>query len=100
MFLKPIIRNVRGTLDSYIYYRLCESYRDTFGCSKLRNVMGLGRMENFIKQQRTTFINRLNEIEYAALVKASSLRHQEVREIGSEHLCLETAKRLSIDHLF
>lgn len=149
MFLKPIIRHVRGTLDSYIYYRLCESYRDEYGSSKWRSLMGLGRMEGFSKEQRTAFINRLNEMlkgslglfsacedafveqfaietfntlresgkidmtdilqggyqkredemkqARAELVKASSLRHKEVREIGSEYMCLETAKKLQID---
>lgn len=150
MFIKPVIRNVRGSLESYIYYRLCESYRDEYGRSKWRSVLGLGRMEGLDRSQREGFILRLNEMlkgspglfiaaddpaveSYtqdifgklldsgrvnieevvsgsrhrllqaaearckADLVKASSLNHKEVRELGSEHLCMETAKKLKLD---
>ena len=31
------------------------------------------------------------------IIKASTLRHTDVREIGAEHLCYETAKRLKLD---
>jgi hypothetical protein len=62
MFIKPIIRNVRGTLDRYIYYRLCDSYRDENGRSKWRNVPGLDRMEGMNRNQREGFIHRLNEM--------------------------------------
>lgn len=150
MFIKPVIRNIRGTLESYIYYRLCESYRDEYGRSKWRSVLGLGRMEGLDRSQREGFILRLNEMlkgspglfiaaddptvesytqdifnklldlgkvnieevvsgsrhcllqeaeirHKADIVKASSLRHKEVREVGSEHLCFETARKLKLD---
>lgn len=35
--------------------------------------------------------------EQRFIVNASSILHQDVREVGAEHLCLETAKRLKID---
>lgn len=62
MYLKPIIRTRPGTFEVYTYYRLCESYRDETGRNKWRNVIGLGRMENFTKGQREGFISRLNEM--------------------------------------
>jgi transposase len=33
------------------------------------------------------------------IVKASTLRHTDVREIGAEHLCHETAKRLKLENV-
>ena len=144
------MRNIRGTLETYIYYRLCESYRDQYGRSKWRSILGLGRMETLSKEQREGFISRLNEMlkgspglfiaaedttieDYtrdifnklldmgkinmeevvsgsrhrlfqqaeqqvkADLVKASSLRHKEVREIGSEYLCYQTSNKLKLE---
>lgn len=133
-----------------MYYRLCESYRDEYGRSKWRNVLGLGRMEHFNKKQREAFMVRLNEMLRGApglfiaaddpqlesytqnifnqlidsgkinvqevvsgkryrdlqaaelrakadLVKASSLRHKDVREVGCEHLCHQTIKKLKLE---
>ena len=149
MYIKSVIRTKPGTFEVYTYYRLCESYRDETGRSTWRNVMGLGRMENFTNEQRGGFVTRLNEMlrgepglfiaaddprveaysreifnklvdtgktdlpdilsgarhrrmleEKRDLVKASSIRHGDVREIGSEHLCYETARRLELDSFF
>ncbi|GHU74120.1 hypothetical protein FACS189413_18820 [Bacteroidia bacterium] len=45
MFIKGVQKHKAGTNDNPIYFRLCESYRDSFGKTRQRMIMALGYME-------------------------------------------------------
>lgn len=46
MFIKGVQKHKAGTNDNPIYFRLCESYRDSLGKTRQRMIMALGYMED------------------------------------------------------
>ena len=150
MYIKPSYRHNRQG-KKYAYYRLSESYKDAFGFSKRRNLINIGRLDDFtlaevqsaamlvtekasgkspqlfvtsnlpskvvalaedlysrlIAQrlidvpgspaaQENTIEELRRQQEFRFLARVSTLRHTEVREIGAEHLCVETMKKLKM----
>jgi transposase len=150
MYIKPSYRHNRQG-KKYVYYRLSESYKDAFGFSKRRDLINIGRLDDFtlaevqlaamlvtekasgkspqlfvtsnlpskvvalaedlysrlIAQrlidvpgspaaQENTIEELRRQQEFRFLARVSTLRHTEVREIGAEHLCVETMKMLKM----
>jgi transposase len=54
-------------------------------------------IEEIVDGSRQRKFREAEERAKADLVKASSLRHKEVREMGSEPLCYETVRKLKLD---
>ena len=46
MFIKAVQKRKSGTNENPLYFRLCESYRDSFGKTRQRMIMALGYMED------------------------------------------------------
>lgn len=150
MYIKPSYRHNRQG-KKYVYYRLSESYKDAFGFSKRRDLINIGRLDDFTLEevqlaamlvtekasgnspqlfvtsnlpskvvalaedlysrliaqrlidvpgspaaQENTIEELRRQQEFRFLARVSTLRHPEVREIGAEHLCVETMKKLKM----
>jgi hypothetical protein len=62
MYIKPIFKRDAATQEQYIYYRLCESFRQN-GMVRQRMVLGLGRLEELpTLDQKAAFLKRLNQL--------------------------------------
>jgi len=63
MYLKTISKYCATEKVIHTYYRLCESYRDEFGKSRQRMVLGMGRLHELADfEERLLFLERLNEL--------------------------------------
>ena len=148
MYMKPSYRRNRQG-EEYVYYRLCDTYKDSFGIARRRDLINLGRRDDLTIEEAqlaaklvtekasgkapvffsasnipekivslaedlyskliakglmdvpgsaVTQENSIEELrkqqEFRFIANVSTLRHSEVREIGAEHLCVETLKKL------
>lgn len=63
MFLKSISKYCQTEKTRVAYYRLCESYRDEFGFSRQRMIIGLGRLDEIPSiDQKVLFNERINQL--------------------------------------
>lgn len=63
MYLKTISKYCYTEKVIHTYYRLCESYRDEFGQTRQRMVLGMGRLLELADfEERLVFLERLNEL--------------------------------------
>ncbi len=138
MFIKSVPKTDRDTGKTYVYFRLCESYR--LGSSiRHRNILSLGtldeltdprhyklladRIEQLIKGLPGIFdcgnpiVERLAQAFYKEildkklldralpeettpgyhLVDVNSIEFENVREIGSEWMCLQALRQLNME---
>lgn len=150
MYLHPTYRRGKQGVR-YAYWRLCDSYRDFAGVACRRELINVGRLDDFTQADIDAVakivtekakgtadsmftaelypekVIRLAEDLYSQLIakqlidlpgseekseqskenlrlqherrfiaNVSTLRHTDVREIGAEHLCHETIKKLRI----
>ena len=148
--MKPSYRRNRQG-EEYVYYRLCDTYKDSFGIARRRDLINLGRRDDLTIEEAqlaaklvtekasgkapvffsasnipekivslaedlyskliakglmdvpgsaVTPENSIEELrkqqEFRFIANVSTLRHSEVREIGAEHLCVETLKKLRL----
>ena len=153
MYLKPTYRRNRNG-ERYAYYRLCETYRDYADVICRRDLVNVGRLDGFSREEidkvgklvtemakgasepmfrqeeygdRVTALadelyskliggglidlpgskaesehsleNLRKQHERRFMANVITLRHTDVREIGAEHLCHETVKKLRIGQL-
>lgn len=150
MYLHPTYRRGKQGVR-YAYWRLCDSYRDFAGVACRRELINVGRLDDFIQADIDAVakivtekakgtadsmftaelypenVIRLADDLYSQLIakqlidlpgceakseqsrenlrqqherrfiaNVSTLRHTDIREIGAEHLCHETIKKLRI----
>lgn len=138
MFIKSVPKTDRSTGKTYVYFRLCESYR--LGSSiRHRNILSLGtldeltdphhfkmladRIEQLIKGLPGIFdcgnptVERLSQTFYKEIVDkklldralpeetssdyhqvdVSSIEFENVRETGSEWMCLQALRQLNME---
>jgi transposase len=138
MFIKSVPKTDRSTGKTYVYFRLCESYR--FGSSiRHRNILSLGtldeltephhfklladRIEQLIKGLPGIFdcgnqtVERLAQTFYKEIVDkklmdravaektssdyqqvdVNSIEFENVRETGSEWMCLQALRQLNME---
>ncbi len=63
MFLKSISKYCQTEKTRVAYYRLCESYRDEYGFSRQRMIIGLGRLDEIPSiDQKVLFNERINQL--------------------------------------
>jgi len=63
MFIKSVTKYCKTEKRPIAYYRLCESYRDEFGFSRQRMVIGLGRLDDIpTVDQKVQLMDRINEL--------------------------------------
>lgn len=63
MYLKTISKYCYTEKVIHTYYRLCESYRDEFGQTRQRMVLGMGRLLELADfEERLVFLERLNDL--------------------------------------
>lgn len=150
MYLHPSYRRGKQGVR-YAYWRLCDSYRDYAGVICRRDLINVGRLDDFSQEDinavakivtekakgapdsifakelyaekiltlaselysqliakrlidlpgnaarsEDTIENLRQQHERRLIARLSTLRHTDVREIGAEHLCHETIKKLRI----
>lgn len=148
MYIKPSYRRNRQG-EEYVYYCLYDTYKDSFGISRHRDLVNFGRRDDLTMeeaQQVTKLVmekasentpvffsasnipekiasladnfyskliakrlidvsdfsvtpkNSVEELrkqkEFRLIANVSTRRHTDVREVRSEHLCVETLKKL------
>ncbi len=146
--MKPSYRRNRQG-EEYVYYRLCDTYKDSFGMARCRDLVNLGRRDDLAIEEAQQVAKLVTEKasgntpsffsasnipekiasladdlyskliakglidvlgssvtpeysvdqlrkrqEFRFIANVSTLRHSDVREIGAEHLCVETLKKL------
>jgi len=50
MYMKPSFRHNRQGKE-YVYYRLCDTYRDSFGIARRRELANVGRLDDFTLEE-------------------------------------------------
>jgi transposase len=85
MFLKNIIKYCKTEKTYHTYYRLCESYRDEFGMSRQRMVLGLGRLLEIPDlDQKILLTARINELIKGTPTLFNTYKDQSVEQLAQQ----------------
>jgi transposase len=93
MYLKTISKYCYTEKAIHTYYRLCESYRDEFGKSRQRMVLGMGRLLELADfEERLVFLERLNELINGAPTVFSSAIDPKIEALTQQYFAQLNSK--------
>jgi arsenate reductase-like glutaredoxin family protein len=96
MYLKTISKYCYTEKAIHTYYRLCESYRDEFGKTRQRMVLGMGRLLELADfEERLVFLERLNELIKGAPTVFSANIDPKIEALAQQYFAqLNSKKRI------
>jgi len=93
MYIKTIRKYCTTERTTHTYFRLCESYRDEWGKTRQRMVLGLGKLEEIPDiDQQVMFIKRINQLIHGKQSLFEQCGDAEVEKLSQHYYQLLKSK--------